>query len=352
MRGVRRITDCKIRVSGPRAGQGTVAGAEGLIFPGPRPFAIATNVRAGGTATMPDPSQQCMSLDHILARQGGVVSRAQALRAGLSRDAVDHRLRCRRWIPLHPCVYLASGHRYDAEVKVRAALLWAGEGAVLSGVAAAWWHRMVEEPPVAVGLTVSRRRHPRGRPGVAVRRRQIAAEDLVVHRGLATTARPLTVLESAVELGTPGSQLLDRSLQRQVRFPAVYGAYCRNLGSHGSAAAGRMLVAAADRSASVAERLLVRMLQESGAAGWHCGFPAGPFLIDLAFPAAGVAIEVDGWAWHMDAARTASDKRRQNALVRQRWTVLRYSWHDLVDRPRGVLAEIAHEVRLGTAMVG
>ena len=42
-----------------------------------------------------------------------------------------------------------------------------------------------------------------------------------------------------------------------MRFPEVYEAYCRNLGAHGSASAGRMLVAAADRSASVAERLLV-----------------------------------------------------------------------------------------------
>lgn len=130
-----------------------------------------------------------------------------------------------------------------------------------------------------------------------------------------------------------------------MRFPAVYAAHCRNLGAQGSARAGQLLVAAADRSVSEAERLLVRMLRSSGARGWHCGFPASGFLIDIAFPDAMVAVEIDGWAWHMDAVRAQADKRRQNVLVRAGWTILRYTWHDLVERPAAVLAEIGSEVR-------
>lgn len=132
----------------------------------------------------------------------------------------------------------------------------------------------------------------------------------------------------------------------------MYAAHCRNLGRYGSAEAGRMLVAAADRSASVAERLLVAMLREDRLVGWECGFPVEGYLVDIAFPSTGVAIEVDGWAWHMDAERAAADKRRQNALVRQGWTVLRYTWHDLQDRPHGVLAEIGHAIRSGVVTRG
>ena len=291
-----------------------------------------------------------MSLDTILVRQAGVVSREQALAAGLSPDAVDHRLRLRRWRPLHPRVYLAAGHRLDDEARIRAALLWAGDDAVLSGVAAAWWFGMAEEAPATIGLTVGRDRRPRPRPGVSVRRRDLPAEDLVRWRGLRLTDRPLTVLEAAVELGAPGSLLLDRALQRGVSFPSVYQAYCRNLGARGSAGARNILVAAADRSASAAERLLVRMLRASGAAGWCCGLHAAGYAIDVAFPASFVAVEVDGWAWHMDAVRAQRDKQRQNVLVQQGWTVLRYTWHDLVGRPREVLAEIARAVERGTLL--
>lgn len=282
-----------------------------------------------------------MSIDALLARQAGVISRRQALSAGLTRDAVDHRVRLRRWRPLHPQVYLAAGHRRDDEVAVRGAVLWAGDGAVLTGEAAAWWQGLAERPPPRIRVTVPRSRNPRARPGTEVRRRDLADCDVTEHRGVLVTARPLTVLDTAVELG---GTFLDRALQRSVRFPAVYATYCRNLGSSGSATAGRLLVAAADRSASVAERLLVRMLRDAGARGWHCGFPASGHLIDIAFPDVRVAIEVDGWAWHMDAVRAQADKWRQNTLVRAGWTILRYTWHDLLERPSVVLAEIAHAV--------
>ncbi|MDN5749040.1 MAG: endonuclease domain-containing protein [Pseudonocardia sp.] len=286
-----------------------------------------------------------MTVDSLLARQAGVISRRQALAAGLTRDAIDHRVRVRRWRPLHPQVYLAAGHRVDDEVTVRGAVLWGGAGAVLSGVAAAWWLDIAERPPSTVRLTVPRCRNPRDRPGIVVRRRDLDPCDVVEHRGLRVTAHPLTVLDAAVDLGGSGGRFLDRALQRSVRFPAVYDAYCRSLGAHGSAAAGRLLTAAANGSASAAERLLVRMLREAGARGFHCGFLSNGYLIDVAFPQAMLAIEVDGWAWHMDAARTQADKWRQNALVRAGWTVLRFTWHDLVERPQAVLAEIAHAVR-------
>jgi very-short-patch-repair endonuclease len=64
------------------------------------------------------------------------------------------------------------------------------------------------------------------------------------------------------------------------------------------------------------------------------------FLIDLAFPVQRVAIEVDGWAWHVTADRFIDDRRRQNALVNARWTILRFTWHDLVARPDEVVQEI------------
>lgn len=284
------------------------------------------------------------TIDSYLTRQAGVISRAQALDAGMSSDAIDHRLRTRRWRPLHPRVYLVAGHRYDDEARVRAAACWAGEGAVLSGVAAAWWHGLVADPPLTVGVTVPRRRYPRSRPGVAVRRRELPAADRDDRRGLALTAPGLTVLEAAVELGARGGMLLDPALQRSVRFPEVYAAYCRNLGSHGSATAARLLVAAADRSASVAERMLVRLLRESGLHDWRADFAADGYLLDVAFPEVRVAIEIDGWAWHMDVARAQADKHRQNALVRAGWVILRFTWHDLVQRPHVVIAEIRHAV--------
>jgi len=101
-----------------------------------------------------------------------------------------------------------------------------------------------------------------------------------------------------------------------------------------------MLVATADRADSVAERLIVKLLRRAGITGWELGLPFGRWTIDLAFPDAKVAVEVDGWAWHVDVARFRADRRKGNALARAGWTVLRFTWHDVVSRPAYVVAEI------------
>lgn len=78
----------------------------------------------------------------------------------------------------------------------------------------------------------------------------------------------------------------------------------------------------------------------SESACWSTRYRCRNYLIDLAFPAERVAVEVDGWAWHVDAERFLSDRRRQNALVNAGWTVLRFTWHDLEGNPTRVVAEI------------
>ena len=280
-----------------------------------------------------------MSLDHLVARQAGVISLRQAVASGVSAATVQRRARDGAWERLHPAVHLVGGHRLTDEARIRAAALWAGEQAAVSGSAAAYWHGLLDRAPDEIEVTVPRRCGPGRRPGVRVRRRDLAAVDLIGTRNLWTTALPLTVLETAVAL-PDGSAFLDRALQRHVRFATAYRAFCRNMGRHGSSAAGRMLVAAADRADSAAERLLVRILRAAAIDGWVLGYPFGPWRIDLAFPESKVAVEVDGWAWHVDAERFRNDRRKQNALVRAGWDPLRFTWHDLDQGPAAAIEEI------------
>ena len=164
-----------------------------------------------------------MDLEWYLRRQAGVISRAQAGAAGWSRYAVHRRVASGRWEPLHPGVYLSEGHSYTDEVRVWAAVRWAGSDAVAHGVTAAWWDDLWSRPPATVQVTVPRRRDPGRQPGIAVRRRDLAQYDRACVRDLWLTDVPLTVLEAAVELGAEGSTLLDRALQRRVDFARCTG---------------------------------------------------------------------------------------------------------------------------------
>jgi hypothetical protein len=143
----------------------------------------------------------------LLRRQAGVVSRAQALAAGYAPHEVDRWVARRRVSPLHPRVYLAAGHTLTDEARVRAALLWAGDGAVVGGLAAAWWHGLLPRAPATVGVTMPRR-CPAPRQGVRTRRLLRAPTEVVTLCGVAVPVRPLAVLEAAVEAGSSGAALL------------------------------------------------------------------------------------------------------------------------------------------------
>ena len=45
------------------------------------------------------------TLRYVAQNQGGVVSRSQAIRAGLSPDMIKFRVRSGRWQQIHPGVY-------------------------------------------------------------------------------------------------------------------------------------------------------------------------------------------------------------------------------------------------------
>jgi very-short-patch-repair endonuclease len=280
-----------------------------------------------------------LALLDLLARQDGLVTHAQSLDCGISESTLQRRVRSGEWDRLAPRTYLVGGHPLTDAARVRAVGLWAGPDAAVCGPAAAWWHGMRTDPPDDVDLTVPRSRNPAGRPGVRVRRRDLRRTDRMRSRGVWLTAKPLTALETAIAV-PDGSVFLDRALQKHVRFPRAYEAYCRNMGAAGSAAIAQLLTAAADRADSAAERLMLALLRGAGLTGWVRALPFQRWTVDFAFPSAKIAIEVDGWAWHMDVDRFRADRHKGNALVRDRWDLLRFTWHDLNNRPDYVIGEI------------
>lgn len=288
-----------------------------------------------------------MSLDAILARQAGVISRDQARTAGLRPEVIDQWVRARRWVPLHPCVYLGADHPRDDEVRLRAALLWAGDGARLSGHAAAWWHGMLAEPPPVVEVTIDRSRRLRSRADIQVRRRVVPEPDRAVHRGLAVTGPALSALDAAIALGAAGGRFLDAALERTVAFADVQAAQARALGTAGSVAADGLLRGAVCRSRSVARDELLALLRRSGASGWTENAEIAGQTVDVAFPVARVAVVVAGW---VDPPLADPDDPRRPSLAARGWTLLRFPWRDIVEHPHVVLAEIARQVALGMAV--
>ena len=97
----------------------------------------------------------------LLSVQHGIADRDQALRAGLSRWQVEHRLASGTWQRVYPGVYATFSGPLSREARLWAAIRRAGPGAVLSHETAAEVHGIADAPLGSViHVTVPLARRP------------------------------------------------------------------------------------------------------------------------------------------------------------------------------------------------
>jgi hypothetical protein len=97
----------------------------------------------------------------VVLEQFGVIGRSQALDCGLSRSAIDHRVRQDgRWRRLLPGIYATTTGDVTPDQRAMAALLHAGEDSVITGATAVRRHRLrctgLNEVDVLVPVDVRR----------------------------------------------------------------------------------------------------------------------------------------------------------------------------------------------------
>lgn len=278
-------------------------------------------------------------LAEYLRRHDGVITLAQARDAGLSTRAIQRRVESGRWRRCARGVYFVDDRPFTDAARIRATVWGYGRHAAASGLTAGWWHHLTRFAPERIEVTVPRDSHGRRHDRSRLRRRNLDPCDVVEVNGLRVTALPLTVVEAAVQFGG-GAKLMDSALQRHVDLLSLWRTHLRNKGRTGAPRARRLLQAADDGARSEAERRLLRILRDARITGWKANYRVGGYRVDVGFPVQKVAIEVDGFAFHSGAEEFQVDRTRQNDIVMMRWTVLRFTWLDLVEYPERVLAVI------------
>lgn len=155
-----------------------------------------------------------MDLDRLARRQQGVVSRAQALAAGMTAAQVRWRLRRGDWQVIHRGVYLTNSGTTDWRARARAALLRCGPGSVLVLRSASHLWRLERTAPSVIAVGVPHDRHPEAVDGVVVLRRRgldpVQVDGLPVSRPAATVIdiadRPDCSVDDAVALAARACQ--------------------------------------------------------------------------------------------------------------------------------------------------
>ena len=142
--------------------------------------------------------------------------------------------------------------------------------------------------------------------------------------------------------------------QRAVTLDQLLQAHAQLTGHRGMRQLAAIIEELVEGTHSQAEHELVSVLRQARVTGWIANFPVRiggrRYFIDVAFPEGRLAVEVDGRAHHSDARAFQRDRQRQNDLVAAGWTVLRFTWDDLVRRPGEVIDRIVAALVRATAV--
>lgn len=291
------------------------------------------------------------AIARIAADQHTVFSWAQARAAGFTAAKIAHRLERGRWIAVTDRVLRMAGAPETPRSVVMATVLSAGRGAATTGTTALALAEIRDFELLPAHVVVGRRPHRLALPGV------VETFYLPDHHVIAVDGIPtVTVARAIFDLaGTIGPRRLARAVDaalaaRRVTVPEL-DAMVRDVSERGRSGAPRLRAVLEERMtgysapSSVLESRFLELVHDaglpvpaqqvtlSGRLGWIG-------TVDFAWPERRLVVETDGGAFHDSITDREEDERRDRALEREGWTVLRFNWNDVTKRPTSVVRTV------------
>lgn len=295
--------------------------------------------------------QRC---SHVAAEQYGIITRQQALQAGLTARRLERFVTGSRWRLVLPGIYAQATASTSLQQRAIAAVMWAGPSAAASFETACALRHFADS--LSEPIEVSSLRKLRSEQIVAHHVQSWAAAEIELANGIPITTIERTLVDMAGrELAPRIQELLDEALRRSLTTVSRLDSYVRTAsgsGRHGPAALRVLLpqyMNGGGFSESILESRLRRLLDNS-----PLPQPVAQYVVrngdrfvarvDFAWPGLKVAVEAVGRKYH--EGQWERDVARLDALREAGWIVIHVTWEDLHVRPRETLMSIARALRV------
>jgi very-short-patch-repair endonuclease len=263
----------------------------------------------------------------------------------VTRHEIDHRIHRRQLHPVHRGVYAVGHAVLSRNGRFMAAVLAAGDRAVLShrSAAALWGLR------ASNALEVTAPRQVR-RPGVVVRVSAPAADERAVRDGIPVTSAARTLFDLAAILprGPLERAIHEAEVQRLGGPLSLDDLLARYPGRRGTRAL-RAILAARSLGLNVPrndfEQLFLTALARARLPRPEVNAPveAGgrTFEVDAVWRDHRVSVELDGRQTHDTTDRFETDRERDRVLAAAGWRTARVTYRQLTTDERAVTADVA-----------
>ncbi|MFL5869033.1 MAG: type IV toxin-antitoxin system AbiEi family antitoxin domain-containing protein [Thermoleophilaceae bacterium] len=276
-------------------------------------------------------------LARIASAAHGVVTRTELLDAGVSRKEIEQRLKSGALIRQHVGVYRVGHYAPSVEARYMAAVKACGEGAVLSGLAAAHLLGLLKGRPRPPEVTAP---HARKVDGVKTRRsRQIDATEW---KRIPVTTAPRTLVDIAGDIAE--DELARACHQAGVRFRTtprrVEAVLEKRPKARGAAKLRRIISGDSPIILSKLEKRFLKLLREAGLTLPRTNRPKDGHYIDCRWPEHKLTVELDSYRFHSSRYAWEQDHRREREARARGDEFRRYTWSDVFEEPAPTLAEV------------
>lgn len=213
---------------------------------------------------------------------------------------------------------------------------------IFSGAAAAWINGFQVSVPIVTALNA----HNATRfPDVVLGTGRLPDSVWDIRNGLRCMTPAMAALDVVPDLG---AELIDDFLRRSfdpaTALDQLRQALAATPNRRGNRRRREVLARSATNPWSEAERRFHDLLGSAGITGWEANglivVDGQRYFGDVVFRAAGLVVDIDGYAFHSDRSAFQVDRTRQNALQAAHWRILRFTWSDITDRPDQAIALI------------
>lgn len=278
------------------------------------------------------------SLDKCAARQYGVFSRKQAVRAGLTSKMIHTRLASGAWIRLAPSVFAMASAPPKWERQLAAALL-SRDGSIAAGASAAFLHEFEGFTAGRPVIMVNAEGNARSPLAALIRSHRFGSIGRVRRRGFLVTDEAETILTLSSRMPVERIEaLVDYVLaRRSSTVDEITQVVANNPGARGVA---KLRPVVEHRSAtayqpptSELERLLYRVLDDPRLPSYTRQMPMSyqsvNATVDAYIPYWRLIVEGDGRRWHTRKADYDRDRLRDNEATAHGYAVLRFTYEAL-----------------------
>ena len=266
-----------------------------------------------------------------------MLTAAQLVAAGWSKDAIYSRAQ-RRWLrQLHRGVYLVGPLEVEHSRAMAAVL--AAPDAALSHYPAAVVHRV--RPPREGPMHVTTPRDARSRPGLTIHRAHLHPSDVTRRSGIPITSPARTILDLAADSINDAERALNEARILRLVTDASLDAQFTRYPRHRGTAALRKAAQTPGFTRSEGERRMFELIRRAGLPAPETNAHVEGYEVDLLWRAQKLIVEVDGYAFHSMRRSFEQDRRRDARLIAHGYRVVRVTWRQLTEEPEALVATLA-----------